>query len=318
MDHERFRDWFSHVDDLTAAQREEVAAALSGRPQGAASLATIELGVDEERRCAHCGSGGSVSRGKARGLRRYRCKPAGRHSARSPARRCRVCTTRSAGCRSANRSEGETIRASAARCGIAPSTAHRWRHRFLEAVRQAPDRLAGIVEADETFVLESRKGERKLNRKPRRRGGKARKRGLSREQVPILVAADRTGATLSHTLPALDADSVREALEPVIARDALLVSDASGCYPPAAAPSLMRASTAPPASVCAAPCTSRRSTAATARSRGFCEPSAASPPRTSTAILVPSHRTRRPAIPKSVSRGGNGQTMPTYRELSLF
>ena len=25
MDHERFRDWFSHVDDLTAAQREEVA-----------------------------------------------------------------------------------------------------------------------------------------------------------------------------------------------------------------------------------------------------------------------------------------------------
>ena len=131
--------------------------------------------------------------------------------------------------------EGETIRASAARCGIAPSTAHRWRHRFLEAVRQAPDRLAGIVEADETFVLESRKGERKLNRKPRRRGGKARKRGLSREQVPILVAADRTGATLSHTLPALNADSVREALEPVIARDALLVSDASGCYPPAAA-----------------------------------------------------------------------------------
>ena len=234
MDHERFRDWFSHVDDLTAAQREEVAAALSGRPQGAASLATIELGVDEERRCAHCGSGGSVSRGKARGLRRYRCKACGKTFGA-------LTGTALSGLHHKERwlsfgeslAEGETIRASAARCGIAPSTAHRWRHRFLEAVRQAPDRLAGIVEADETFVLESRKGERKLNRKPRRRGGKARKRGLSREQVPILVAADRTGATLSHTLPALDADSVREALEPVIARDALLVSDASGCYPPA-------------------------------------------------------------------------------------
>ena len=80
MDHERFRDWFSRVDDLTAAQREEVAAALSGRPQGAASLATIELGVDEERRCAHCGIGGSVSRGKARGLRCYRCKACGKTS----------------------------------------------------------------------------------------------------------------------------------------------------------------------------------------------------------------------------------------------
>ncbi len=57
-------------------------------------------------------------------------------------------------------------------------------HRFLAAVRQTPDRLAGTAEADETFVLESRKGERNLNRMPRRRGGKVRKRGLSREQVP--------------------------------------------------------------------------------------------------------------------------------------
>ena len=131
--------------------------------------------------------------------------------------------------------EGETIKEAAERCRIAPSTAHRWRHRFLKAVRQAPDRLAGIVEADETFVLESRKGERKLNRKPRKRGGKAQKPGLSREQVPILVAADRGGETLSHTLPVLNADSVKEVLEPVLAPDALLVSDSNRCYPPVAA-----------------------------------------------------------------------------------
>ena len=70
MDHERFRDWHSHVDGLTPAQREEVMAALSGRPEGVASLAAIELGVDEARRSPHYGSGGAVSRGKARGLRR--------------------------------------------------------------------------------------------------------------------------------------------------------------------------------------------------------------------------------------------------------
>ena len=68
-----------------------------------------------------------------------------------------------------------------------------------------------------------------------RRGGKARKRGLSREQVPILVAADRGGETLSHTLPALNADSVKQVLEPILAPDALLVSDANRCYPPVAA-----------------------------------------------------------------------------------
>ena len=47
MDHERFRDWLSRVDELTEAQRKEVAAVLSNLPEGAASLAAIELGVDD-------------------------------------------------------------------------------------------------------------------------------------------------------------------------------------------------------------------------------------------------------------------------------
>ena len=236
MAHERFREWFSRVDELTAAQRKEVSAVLSEPPEGAASLAAIELGVDDERRCPHCGAGGAVSRGKARGLRRFRCKECGRTFGA-------LTGTALSGLHHKERwlsfgaslAEGETIKASAARCGIAPSTAHRWRHRFLAAVRQAPERLAGIVEADETFVLESHKGQRKLDRKPRRRGGKARKRGLSREQVPVLVAADRGGETLSHTLPALNADNVKAVLGPVLAPDALLVSDANRCYPPVAA-----------------------------------------------------------------------------------
>ena len=183
--------------------------------------------------------------------------------------------------------EGETIRGSTERCGIASSTAHRWRHRFLEAVRQAPDRLAGIVEADETFVLESRKGERKPDRKPRRHGGKARERGLLRTQVPILASADRTDATLSHTLPALNADCAREALEPFIARDTLLVSDANRCYPPVAAAldipheSINRSAGERGRDALRI---HRRSTAATARSRGSCEASTASPPSTLTAI----------------------------------
>ena len=323
MDHERFRDWFSHVDDLTAVQREEVAAALSGRAEGAASLAAIELGVDEERRCPHCGSGGAVSRGKARGLRRYRCKACGKTFGA-------LTGTPLSGLHHKDRwlafgaslAEGETIHESAGRCGIAPSTAFRWRHRFLEAVRQAPDRLAGIVEAEETFVLESRKGERKLDRKPRRRGGKARKRGLSREQVPILVAADRAGATLSHTLPALNADSVKEVLEPVVARDALLVSDANGCYPPAAAQLAI-----PHESI-------NRSAGERVRGRPAHPDGQLSPqpdkglpaglPRHRHQVsrqlsqVVPSHRTRQPAIPESLSRGGDGQTMPTLCELSHY
>ena len=146
MDQERFRDWFTRVDDLTPAQRQEVSAALSGRPQGEDALAAIELGVDDERRCPHCASAGAVSRGKARGLRRYRCKACGKTFGA-------LTGTALSGLHYKERwlsfgealAEGETIVESAERCGIAPSTAFRWRHRFLKAVRQAPDRLRGNV-----------------------------------------------------------------------------------------------------------------------------------------------------------------------------
>ena len=86
------------------------------------------------------------------------------------------------------------------RCGIAPSTAFRRRHRFLDASRQDPETLRGIVEADETYLLRSRKGERSMVRPPRRRGGKANARGLSKDLAPVLFAADRSGATLGAAL----------------------------------------------------------------------------------------------------------------------
>ena len=95
--------------------------------------------------------------------------------------------------------------------------------------------LAGIVEVDETFFLESRKGNRNLNRKARKRGGKASKRGLSSEQVPVLVIVDRSGTTASTVLPAVNAETLRNAIEPIVTSDILLVSDGNNAYPPCAA-----------------------------------------------------------------------------------
>ena len=77
------------------------------------------------------------------------------------------------------------------------STAFRWRLRFLRAAKNPMRLLSGIVEVDETYTLSSRKGECRLGRKARRPGGKTAKRRLSDEQTPILVAADRSGATVS-------------------------------------------------------------------------------------------------------------------------
>ena len=113
---------------------------------------------------------------------------------------------------------GESLVKAAERCGVAQTTAFRWRHRFLSApALDKPRQLTGIVEADETFILESFKGRRSdLPRPARKRGGKAAKRGLSAEQIPVLVARDRAGATIDAVLPKLNKASIVAALNGVV------------------------------------------------------------------------------------------------------
>ena len=152
----------------------------------------------------------------ARGLRRYQCKGCGRtFNALSGTPLSGLHHKERWLSFGASLEKGETVKASAA--------------------RSDSEVLKGIVEADETYVLESRKGARGLGRKARRRGGKAKKRGLSREQVPVLMAADRSGTTVSAVLPRVDAAALTAALDPVVAKDALLVSDGGASYPPCAA-----------------------------------------------------------------------------------
>ena len=236
MDHKQFQEWLSGIDHLSPAQRQQTEAVFLGDTETSASLAAIEAAVGEDRRCPHCGTPGAISRGKARGLRRYQCKE------------CRKTFNAATGTPlsglhrkdkwlsfGACLADGLTVRTSAERCGLAVNTALRWRHRFLAAKDLKARKLTGIVEADETCVLESRKGARNLERKARRRGGKASKRGLSDEQVPVLVVADRGGATVSAVLPAVNADTLREVIAPVVDEDIVLVTDGHRAYPRCAA-----------------------------------------------------------------------------------
>jgi hypothetical protein len=62
----------------------------------------------------------------------------------------------------------------------------------------AAEKLSGIVEADETYFLKSEKGNKHLQRKLRKRGSKAKKRGLSKEQECLLVCRDRQTNTINH------------------------------------------------------------------------------------------------------------------------
>ena len=130
-------------------------------------------------------------------------------------------------------SEGESVRKAAGRCGINTKAAFLWRHRFLALPACLKARQeSGIVETDETWFLRSYKGQRGgLPRRARKRGGRAQKRGLSREQVPVLVIRDRSGATADAILPKDDHREIEAVLKPLLARDAVLCSDGGGKGP---------------------------------------------------------------------------------------
>ncbi len=132
---------------------------------------------------------------------------------------------------------GMSLTKAAAHCGVHLTTSFRWRHRFLRAPTATREALGGVVEADETFFRRSHKGSRRwrraagsLERRPRRRGERAGKRGLSAEQVPALIARDRAGHTVDAVLPDLGAEAIGAALAPVVAGDAVLCADGAKAY----------------------------------------------------------------------------------------
>jgi transposase-like protein len=169
--------------------------------------------------CPHCGQAKVVRWGKASGLPRYRCKTCA-HTfntlTKTPLARLRMKEKWSS--QAEAMIDGTSIAKAARRCGVHYSTAFRWRHRFLAALSgDKPKTLFGTVESDETSILESFKDKRSgMPRKARKRGGSSAKRGLSAEQIPVIIARDRQGATTDAVLPRLNRASIASALEGVV------------------------------------------------------------------------------------------------------
>jgi transposase-like protein len=171
------------------------------------------------RGCPHCDSHEVVRWGQSDAMPRYRCKTCRRTFnalTKTPLAHLRM--KEKWGTQAQALIDGITTAAAAKRCGVDYKTAFRWRHRFLKSLAEdKPSALSGIVESDETFILESFKGKRSgLPRKARKRGGSSAKRGLSAEQIPVIVARDRHGATTDAVLPRLNRASIAEALGGIV------------------------------------------------------------------------------------------------------
>jgi len=150
--------------------------------------------------CPHCGGTHVVRYGKFKGRQRYQCKDCIKTFSDltdTPLARTRYPDKwiRFIDCML----QGLPLRQSAKILGVTHVTLFYWRHKLLSSLRQMDiSSFNGILEVDETYFLYSEKGKRGITyRKPRKRGGVAKFRGISREQVCVLVARDREKNTVS-------------------------------------------------------------------------------------------------------------------------
>lgn len=222
LDHQersQLRSWLATVDDAADAV--------------ANCIALIEQAAIGKC-CPRCGGARSHRCGRASGLQRWRCLACGRsYNALSGTQLAHLrkkehwldylqCLL-----------DSRTVRASAEAVQVHRTTSFRWRHRMVAGfTRERAARLAGVVEADETYLLESQKGSRTLTRPPRRRGGVASHRGIGRDHDCLLVACERGGASLDFHCgrgPVSGAELDR-CLGLVLAPDSLLISDGAIAY----------------------------------------------------------------------------------------
>jgi transposase-like protein len=226
---------FHRLVELDQAARLAVCVFMSELVNGARIAALIDQIARERKRCPRCEGQTFYRHGFANGLQRYRCRSCGvtfNGLTGTPLARLRLKNRWLAYC-DCLRDPACTVHSAAAKVGVHPNTSFRWRHRFLRWTKlDRPRTLAGVAEADETFLLESQKGSKHLKRKPRRHGGVARKRGISDELVNIVVARDRGGQTIDFLAGrgALTAKALHTHLLPKLERDIILMSDANGAY----------------------------------------------------------------------------------------
>lgn len=251
MDGMRFRSLCANIDRLSVEQLRELRLTLRALDARREVLSRIDARGQALERCVHCVGSALVRWGSTRtGLQRLRCKGCGRtFSAASGTvvARIRLPEKLQQALADMLGPAPSSCRRLAARLGIDKMTVWRWRVGILKALDGIGAHwLGGIVEADETFMRESRKGSREwVNHardpqrfpappRPRwrdfRRLGLLRPAGLSRWQIPILTLADRAGARRAERLPDRRAESLVAVLEARIRRDAVLCSDGDGAY----------------------------------------------------------------------------------------
>jgi transposase-like protein len=199
------------LDRLSVHELQQLVATAQSRLERRETEALLEERSGLEKHCCHCGSTAVRRWGKTRTqLQRWRCSDCGKTFSSATGTLVERVHRRdgmAAVAKDMMARQPQPCRVLAAALGVDKMTVWRWRTRLLAALGDVGQSgLKGIVEADETYFRESRKGSREWVRhqrapsrhpKPPRlrwrdydRQGIPLPRGLSRWQIPVLVTRE--------------------------------------------------------------------------------------------------------------------------------
>ncbi|MCE5974982.1 hypothetical protein LZA78_15995 [Sinirhodobacter sp. WL0062] len=214
--HHEFRRLLEVLEELNPAQVEDAQTKIHEIRRKTEAISEIEARSGRDQRCPFCGVDRRMKWGRTRTkVQRYRCGGCNKtYSGRTGSvigRIHRPDLILAAVQDMLGTAQPQSVRKLARQLGLNKYTVWRWRLLVFSIIGsgQAAS-FSGIIEADETYQRESRKGSREWVRHfadpgnvpqpPRPRWadftaqGLKMKRGLSRWQLPILAVADRGGS----------------------------------------------------------------------------------------------------------------------------
>ncbi len=189
---------------------------------------------NKQATCPRCGSIKYVKNGSSKGVKRYKCKS------------CKRSFTAFTGTWLAHIHKKDllvpylklmkldlSLDKIKKQLKINKKTALDWRHKISASVSEIEnDVFTGITESDETFFLHSNKGSKNLDRKSRKRGKSVKKRGISDNQVAVIVSADRKKTMNVNVacLGRITKSNIEYAIGNMVGKQTILCSDGHVSY----------------------------------------------------------------------------------------
>jgi len=216
------------LDELLAEQELKGAVLLEAKQK--------VLSIRKKKPCPHCKSSKVYKRGVQKGTQMYQCRECSKwysETTGTPLYDIKLKSKWQSYLRCMEK--GMSIKNIAKELDISIQTSFDWRHKILSSLGEySPKKMSGEVECDELELAISNKGERNLNRNPRKRGNdfKRNTEGEVPTVVQVVTAVERNGTKYLKAVESkrLSKEEIAKVLDGKLTKKTTLITDKHPSY----------------------------------------------------------------------------------------